>query len=74
MFQDMRELERLVVELTKTGRMREIEDAEGRIVPSENALQRAAKRHPNASDAERWRLAQAQTLLEFARQCKTEMN
>jgi hypothetical protein len=74
MFQDMRELERLVVELTKTGRMREIEDAEGRIVPSEKALQRAAKRHPNASDAERWRFAQAQTLLEFAKQCKTEMN
>jgi hypothetical protein len=38
MFKDMRELERLVVELTKTGRMREIEDAEGRIVPSEKRL------------------------------------
>jgi hypothetical protein len=70
----MGELERVVVELTKTGRIRENESAEGKLVPSEKTSQRMAKRHLQASDVESWRLAQAPALLEFVKQCKMELN
>jgi hypothetical protein len=38
-------------------------DAEGKVLPSEEALRRIESSYPNASDAEIWGLAQMETMI-----------
>jgi hypothetical protein len=63
---DMEHLLRIREQLNKSGRIREILDAEGKILPSQSALELVAREHPGAPEFERYGLAQCLTLLELA--------
>jgi hypothetical protein len=70
----MDDLHRITERLEKLGRLQEILDGDGEIRPSPSAFERTENEHPDKSDAEKYRLAQAATLLELAEKYQTELN
>ena len=67
---DMERLMQLHEQLRASGRLKEILDAEGNIRPFEKAISQVYRQTPEQSTeqemAERYRLAQAQTVLDLA--------
>ena len=67
---DMERLMKLHQQLRASGRLQEILDADGNIRPSEKAISQVYRQTPEQSTeqemAERYRLAQAQTLMDLA--------
>ena len=63
---DMEQLLRVREQLNRSGRIREILDDEGKILPSQSAMELVAREHAGESDVERYCLAQCLTLLELA--------
>jgi len=67
---DMERLMKLQEQLRASGRLEEILDADGNIRPSEKAISQVYRRTPEQSTeqemAERYRRAQAQTVLDLA--------
>ena len=61
-------------QLDKNGRLREILDDDGKTQPSVKALEYVKAEHPQAEDAEKWRLAQARTLMDLAEKYQSELN
>ncbi len=68
------DLVRVHEQLEATGRIHEITDVDGKIQPSEKSLETIAVDHPDADDAEKWRLAQADTLMDLAEKYENELN
>jgi hypothetical protein len=71
MVDDSAEMEKLVRKLRRAGKPDKILDAEGKIIPSKLSVARVDVEHPNASDADKFRLAQAQTLIDLATDTRT---
>jgi hypothetical protein len=63
---EMQHLLRIRNQLNNSGRIREILDKEGKILPSQSALELVPKEHAGESEAEKYGLAQCLTLLELA--------
>ena len=63
---DMEHLLNIRERLNKSGRIREILDGEGKILPSQSALELVAREHPGKPVAETYGVAQCLTLLELA--------
>jgi hypothetical protein len=59
--------------LQVTGRIREILAQDGKIQPTARCLEKVARAHANESDEEKYRLAQAETLLELAAKYRIEL-
>jgi hypothetical protein len=71
---DMEQLLRIREQLNRSGRIREILDDEGKILPSPNAMEQVAREHAGGSDVEKYCLAQCLTLLELADKYRDELN
>lgn len=71
---DIKNLEMLCEKLEKIGRLREIQDDEGKIEPTKKSLKYIEREYPDKTDAEKWRLAQAETLLDLAKKYQSELN
>jgi hypothetical protein len=74
MIKDIKELERIVERLRESGRLDEILDEDRQIRPSESTLKRIRRENPHAKPAERFQLAQAQTLIDLANEYQIELN
>jgi hypothetical protein len=61
-------------QLDRSGRISEILDDEGKILPSPSALDEVAREHASAADFEKYNLAQCLTLLELADKYRDELN
>lgn len=61
-------------QLKATGRAKEILKEDGTIEVSDEAFAWVEKEHSDKSDAEKYRLAQAQTMLNFADKYASELN
>lgn len=66
------ELEAIVAKMKKTGRLNEIFRPDGTIQPSPKAI--ASVANGPESDAEKWRLAQAKTVMDLAEKYQSESN
>jgi hypothetical protein len=64
---------RIREQLNRSGRIREILDDEGEVLPSQSAMDLVAREHVSKSDAERYSLAQVLTLLELADKYREEL-
>jgi hypothetical protein len=71
---DMKQLLRIREQLNRSGRIREILDGEGKILPSPSAVEQVAREHAGESVAEMYSLAQCLTLLELADKYREELN
>ena len=71
---DMRQLERLYTLLDGMGLLAEICGDDGKIKPTRAALNWAELNHESRPAAEKYRLAQAETLIAFAKKLQVEMN
>ena len=71
---DMQQLLKIREQLNKSGRIHEILDGQGKIRPSQSALEQVARQHADASNAEKYGLAQCLTLLELADKYRDELN
>jgi len=71
---DMEQLLRIREQLNKSGRIREILDDEGKILPSQSATELVRREHAGESDAEKYCLAQCLTLLELADKHREELH
>ena len=74
---DKGRIDELFRQLHNSGYINEILDSEGKIEPSETALEKIRGAYPTTSKeeaAEAWQLAQAETLLELAAKYNVEMN
>jgi hypothetical protein len=71
---DKDEFDKVFAQLRSSGRINEILDDNGQIKPSASSLREAEFELPNGSDADRWRLAQAGTLIELAEKYAAELN
>jgi len=71
---DMKQLLRIREQLDRSGRIREILDDEGKVLPSPGAMERVEHEHAGKSEAERYGLAQCLTLLELAEKYREELN
>jgi hypothetical protein len=70
---DMQQLLKVREQLNRTGRISEILDDEGKILPSQSATERVAREHARESVAEMYGLAQCLTLLELAEKYREEL-
>jgi len=70
---DMEQLLRIREQLDRSGRIREILDDEGKVLPSRSAKDLVAREHAGKSEAERYSLAQVLTLLELADKYREEL-
>jgi hypothetical protein len=70
---DMEQLLRIREQLNRSGRIREILDDEGKVLPSQSAMELVDREHGGKSDAERYGLAQVLTLLELADKYREEL-
>jgi len=70
---DMQRLLKVRDQLNASGRIREILDDEGQVLPSQSALVQAAREYAGKSDAEKYGLAQCLTLLELADKHREEL-
>ena len=70
---DMEQLLRIREQLNRSGRIREILDDEGKILPSPSAVEQVAREHAGESVAEMYGLAQCLTLLELAEKYREEL-
>lgn len=70
---DVRDLEKLADKMRQSGHLNEILDDEGLIVPSADALRWVTTNHTDEGDAEKWRLAQAETLIRLAKKCQISL-
>lgn len=68
----MKQFTKAVQRLEKNGRIREILDKDGKIQPSEIAIQNTVRDFPDKSDADKWRLAQSETLMELVRKYQAD--
>ena len=73
------DLKKIFKQLIASGRIDDLLDEDGDIIPSESALKKIEKQHQyeplNAEEAaNRWRLAQAQTLIDWYEKYRTELN
>lgn len=68
------ELDKLWGRLERIGRLAEIQGPDRRIVPSDSALRHVDENHGDKSDAEKWQLATAQTMIELAEKYQAELN
>lgn len=66
MMMDIGHLLRVRQQLDRSGRIDEILDDEGKVLPSQSALEQAEREHDGASEAEKYGRAQCLTLLELA--------
>jgi len=71
---DLQQLLRIREELNRSGRIREILDDEGKIQPSQRAMELVARDHAGKSEVERYGLAQCLTLLELADKYREGLN
>ena len=71
---DMEQLLRIREQLDRSGRIREILDDEGKVLPSQSAMELVAREHASKSDAEKYSLAQVLTLLELAQRYREELD
>jgi hypothetical protein len=71
---DMEQLLKIREQLNRSGRIREILDDEGKILPSPSTLELVAREHAGESEVERYCLAQCLTLLELADKYRDELN
>jgi hypothetical protein len=71
---DMEQLARIRERLNRSGRIREVLDDEGKVLPSPSAMELVAREYAGESDVEKYCLAQCLTLLEFADKYPEEMN
>ena len=62
----MSETETVRVIIRQVAEPDDIFDAEGKIIPGRDALLKVEREYPNASPAEKWRLAQAEMLVAVA--------
>ena len=70
---DMQRLLKIREQLNRSGRIREILDDSGKVLPSQSALEQAARDYAGKSDAEKYGLAQCLTLLELADKYRDEL-
>ena len=70
---DMEQLLRIREQLNRSGRIREILDDDGKILPSQSAVEQVAREHAGESVAEMYGLAQCLTLLELAEKYREEL-
>ena len=70
---DMEQLLRIREQLNRSGRIREILDDEGKVLPSQSAMELVEREHAGKSEAERYSLAQVLTLLELADKYQEEL-
>jgi hypothetical protein len=70
---DMEQLLRIRKQLNRSGRISEILDDEGKILPSQSAMEQVTREHAGGSDAEKYGLAQCLTLLELADKYREEL-
>jgi hypothetical protein len=63
---DMEQLLKIGEQLNRSGRIREILDDEGKILPSQSTMELVAREHAGGSEVERYGQAQCLTLLELA--------
>jgi len=70
---DMEQLLRIREQLNRSGRIREILDDEGKVLPSQSAMELVGREHAGKSEAERYSLAQVLTLLELADKYQEEL-
>ena len=71
---DMEQLEKLHKQLKESGRLREILNDDDKIQPSIRASKQVEEENPDTEPAEKYRLAQAQTLLDLAEKYQSELN
>ena len=71
---DIEQFKKLAAQMQKAGHMQEILGSDGKIEPSKAAIQHVKRESGDADDAEMWRLAQAQTLIELAEKYKVSLN
>ena len=71
---DMKQLLKIRQQLNRSGRISEILDDEGKILPSQRAMEQVAREHADKMEFERYGLAQCLTLLELADKYREELN
>jgi hypothetical protein len=71
---DVEQLLKIREQLNRSGRIREILDDEGKILPSPGAVELVAREHAGESEVERYCLAQCLTLLALADKYRDELN
>ena len=71
---DMEQLLKIRQQLNRSGRISEILDDEGKIRPSQSAMEQVAREHAGKLEFERYGLAQCLTLLELADKYREELN
>ena len=71
---DKTQFEKLLEQLDKSGRIKEILTPDGTIKPSKHACERIEAEYPDVSDAEKHRLSQAATIMELAQKYQSEKN
>ena len=71
---DLKELLKIREQLDRSGRIREILDDEGKVLPSPRAMEQVEREHAGKSEAEKYGLAQCVTLLELADRYREELN
>jgi hypothetical protein len=71
---DMKQLLKVREQLDRSGRVREILDDEGKVLPSPGAMEQAEREQAGKSEAEKYGLAQCLTLLELADKYREELN
>jgi hypothetical protein len=70
---DKERYEELCHQLRASDRIKDILDDTGAIKPSQSALDHVESDHPDESDAEKWRLAQEQTLMDLVEKYQSEL-
>ncbi len=73
------DLKKIFKQLIASGRIDDLLDEDGDVIPSESALKEIEKQYQyeplNAEEAaNRWRLAQAQTLIDWYEKYRAELN
>jgi hypothetical protein len=70
---DMERLLRVREQLNRSGRIQEILDDDGKVLPSQSAMREVEREHADKSEAERYSLAQVLTLLDLADKYRDEL-